>query len=163
MIDIDIDEDDIRAIHSPARISDTISYEDIRLSKSLPLLISYDLVDLTGQYGFQQEMTPADTANYFRIMKYLSGKSIDDLEEMKRELHLYHSTTFSKTLREQLQRLTPGKSIGYPLIYHVGLYTDESGNANRNTGTRSPRVFFMMGQYGIIHILFFDPFHEILR
>lgn len=163
MIDIDIDEDDLRAIHSPARISDTISYEDIRLSKSLPLLISYDLVDLTGQYGFQQTMTAADTSNYFRIMKYLSGKCIDDLEEMKRELHLYHSTTFSKTLREQLQRLTPGKSIGYPLIYHVGLYTDEGGNANRNTNTRSPRVFFMMGQYGIIHILFFDPFHEILQ
>ena len=76
MIDIDIDEDDLRAIHSPAHISDTISYEDVRLSKSLPLLISYDLVDLTGQYGFQQEMTPTDTSNYFRIMKYLSGKSI---------------------------------------------------------------------------------------
>ena len=163
MIDIDIDEDDLRAIHSPAHISDTISYEDVRLSKSLPLLISYDLVDLTGQYGFQQEMMPTDTSNYFRIMKYLSGKSIDDLEEMKRELHLYHSTTFSKTLREQLQRLTPGKNIGYPLIYHVGLYTDGSGNADRNTNTRSPRVFFMMGQYGIIHILFFDPFHEILQ
>lgn len=163
MIDIDIDEDDLRTIHSPARISDTISYEDIRLSKSLPLLISYDLVDLTGPYGFQQKMTPADTSSYFRIMKYFSGKSIDDLEEMKRELHLYHSTTFSRVLREQLQRLTPNKKIGYPLIYLVGLYTDENGNANRSTDTRSPRVFFMMGQYRIIHILFFDPFHEILK
>ncbi len=163
MIDIDIDEDDLRAIHSPARISDTISYEDIRLSKSLPLVISYDLVDITGDYGFQQEMTNADTVNYFRIMKYLSGKSIDNLEEMKRELHLYHSTTFSRKLREQLQRLTPGKDIGYPLIYHVGLYTAENGDANRETGIRSPRVFFMIGQYGIIHVLFFDPYHEILK
>lgn len=163
MIDIDIDEEDLRAIHSPAHISDTISYEDIRLAKSLPLVISYDLVDLTGEYGFQQPMTNDDTANYFRIMKYLSGKSIDDLEEMKRELHLYHSRTFSRRLREQLQRLTPGKDIGYPLIYHVGLYTAADGNASRESGVRSPRVFFMIGQYGIIHVLFFDPYHEILK
>lgn len=163
MIDIDIDEEDIRAIHSPAHINDIISYEDIRVSKSLPLVVSYDLVDLTGIYGFQQDMTHEDTQGYFRIMKYLSGKSIDDLEDMKRELHLFHSMNFSKTLRTQLQRLTPGKDIDYPLIYHVGLYTDSDGNANREANVRSPRIFFMMGQYGIIHVLFFDPFHEILK
>lgn len=37
MIDIDIDEEDLRAIHSPARIGDTISYDDIRLSKKKSL------------------------------------------------------------------------------------------------------------------------------
>lgn len=163
MIDIDIDEDDIRTIHSPANLGQEISYEDIRLSKSLPIVVSYDLIDITGEYGFQQPMTNEDTENYFRIMKCLSGKSIDQLEEMKRELHLYHSATFSRCLREQLQRLTPDKSVGYPLIYHVGLYTSKDELASRETGVRSPRVFFMIGQYGIIHMLFFDPYHEILR
>lgn len=163
MFDIDLNEEDICAIHSPISLSDTISNEDIRVAKRLPLVISFDLVDTTGDYGFHQEMTNEDTSSYFRIMKTLSGKSIDDLEELKRELHLYHSSTYSKNLHKQLKKLSPNKDIGLPLIYHVGLYTSKNEKANREKGIRSPRIFFMMGKYGIIHILFFDPYHEILQ
>lgn len=69
---------------------------------------------------------------------------------MKRKLHLYHFHTFCRTLRKQLQLLAPGKDIGYPLIYHVELYTADDGNASRESGVRSPRVLFMIGLYGII-------------
>lgn len=47
-----------------------------------------------------------------------------------------------------------------PIIYHFALYTSKQ-QADRNKDIRSPRVYFMLGTYGFIYPLFFDPYHEI--
>jgi hypothetical protein len=39
------------------------------------------------------------------------------------------------------------------------LYTNDE--ASRETGVKSPRVYFILGTYGFVYILFFDPYHEI--
>ena len=40
------------------------------------------------------------------------------------------------------------------------LYESEKW-ADRETDTRCSRVYFMLGTYGHIYILFFDPYHEL--
>lgn len=47
------------------------------------------------------------------------------------------------------------------IVYHFGLYECDSRKASRNTGERSPRVYFLLGANGFIYILFFDPYHEL--
>lgn len=37
------------------------------------------------------------------------------------------------------------------------------GNACRETGVRSPRIYFMLGVYGLIYPLLFDPYHELTK
>jgi hypothetical protein len=52
---------------------------------------------------------------------------------------------------------------GDPIIFHFHLYNADGQMASRQTGIRAPRVYFMQGTYGVIYILFFDPYHEITR
>lgn len=46
------------------------------------------------------------------------------------------------------------------LAYHFSLY-DTDRWADRSTDTRNSRVYFILGTYGHIYILFFDPYHEL--
>ncbi|MEA3445933.1 MAG: hypothetical protein U9R19_14535, partial [Bacteroidota bacterium] len=48
-----------------------------------------------------------------------------------------------------------------PPIGQFALYTDNEVEANRETGNKSPRIFFMLGHFGVFYILFYDPYHEI--
>ena len=47
------------------------------------------------------------------------------------------------------------------LIYHFALEPDCKETADRSKGCRNARVYFLVGKFGIVHILFFDPYHEI--
>lgn len=47
------------------------------------------------------------------------------------------------------------------LIYHFALEPDSKTVANRVQNTRNARVYFLVGKFGIVHILYFDPYHEI--
>ena len=48
-----------------------------------------------------------------------------------------------------------------PLIFHFALDPNNHNQADRARHIRNPRVYFMVGRNGMIHILFFDPYHEI--
>ncbi len=48
-----------------------------------------------------------------------------------------------------------------PEIYHFALYTAENEVADRTKGIRSPRIYFVLADYGRIYPLFFDPYHEL--
>lgn len=155
----DLDEDDLFDIHSPVGLGSKLQDADLALSHKCPVVVSYALLD-TGQtdYHFMQEFTHRDTQAYFRMMKEISGRTIEDLMENPRAHHFYR-TDVRGNLKKVLGRVNPDCVKGNPLIYHFALYTNE--NADRNTGVRSPRIYFMLGLYGIIYMLFFDPFHEI--
>lgn len=140
-----------------------ISNRDVRCSCLLPLRISYEYLDMgKTQYGFDQQFTLKDTQTYFDCMKYLSGKTVDELMDDDR-FQLRRHSALHKTLKENLSQLKPDIVKGEPIIFHFSLYTDNVEVAARDKGVRSPRIYFMQGLYGVIYPLFFDPYHEITK
>lgn len=140
-----------------------ISNEDVRCSCLLPLRISYEYLDMgKTAYGFDQPFTLEDTQAYFDCMKYLSGKTIDELMDDDR-FRLRRHSALHRPLQETLSRLKPDIVKGEPIIFHFPLYTNKVSIADREKNVRSPRIYFMQGLYGVIYPLFFDPYHEITK
>jgi hypothetical protein len=48
-----------------------------------------------------------------------------------------------------------------PPIGQFALYTKAEQKASRESGIKSPRVFFMIGEKSVFYILFIDLYHEI--
>lgn len=152
--------DDIHGVHE---VGERLSIEDTRLTKEVPIVISYELADMTDtDYHFRQEFKLEDTRAYFGAMKNISCHSINELiDESEHSFHFYRSMV-NQRMKELLLKLDPKAQPDYEstFIYHFALYTDPDG-ASRETGKRSPRIYFMLGRYGMIFPLFFDPYHEI--
>ena len=82
-----------------------ISNEDVRCSCMLPLRVSYEYLDMgKTKYGFDQQFTLKDTQTYFDCMKYLSGKTVDELMDDNR-FQLRRHSALHKTLKENLSQL----------------------------------------------------------
>lgn len=159
-----LSEDDFwEDIHGPHSVGEKLSIEDTRLSMNVPMVISYELADLdVTDYNFKQEFSLDDTQSYFSIMKEISCQSINEIiDESDHSLHFYRSKV-NKPMKDLLQKLDPDCDPDYQstFIYHFALSTDPLG-ASRESGRRSPRVYFMLGRNGMIFPLFFDPYHEI--
>lgn len=152
--------DDIHGIHD---VGERLSLEETKLSHNVPIVISYELADLDATaYHFKQEFLHDDTQKYFSIMKEISCQSINDIiDKSEHSLH-FHRSRVNKRLKKLLQKLDSKCAPDYQetFIYHFGLSTDPNG-ASRETGRRSPRIYFMLGRNGMIFPLFFDPYHEI--
>ena len=48
-----------------------------------------------------------------------------------------------------------------PQVGHFALSTHPDG-ADKTAGRKSPRIHFFIGRNATIHILFYDPYHEVL-
>lgn len=144
--------------------SKTLSNQDIANSHDYPIVVSYKLTDIgTTKYGFHQEFTQEDTEAYFRIMRRFAKTTLNQLINStdRHRLHLYR-TDLRGNLRRELEKLCPhGLDVSSSTIYHFALYQKKDITANRAKGIRSPRVYFILGSYGTIYPIFFDPFHEI--
>lgn len=162
---IEFFDDDIEQLRDDLLVEpwNVISNEDVRNSCLLPIRISYEYADLgKSEYGFNQKFNEKDTLAYFESMKYISGKTIDELL-IDDNLRLRRHSALHKPLRIALDKLDLGITKGEPIIFHFGLYTNKRSFASRDKGIRSPRIYFMQGSYGVIYPLFFDPYHEITK
>lgn len=165
---IDLTEEDLYDIHSPICVGEKLSNELIVQSLNTNITFSFANCDLGNtDYGFDQEFTDKDTRRLFMLLKEFSETSLQgmiDVKDQKDEegerLHLNRNNISGK-LKEILQAFSGADIDDNTIIYHFALYTDNSGASSRVKGIRSPRIYFMVGQYGIMHILFFDPYHEI--
>lgn len=156
----DIMNEDIHTINLREDFSKEIHYEDVRLSHDVPLLVRYDYVDLDKtDYHFLQEFTHEDTKGYFSRMKEFAGKNINSLLDNSRNYHFYRSE-LKGNVAAAVKKILPKAVSSHQIIYHFNLY-DTDSFANRTSGVRNPRIYFMLGTYGHIYILFFDPFHEL--
>lgn len=158
---IDLLPEDLYDLHAPVKWKDRISYDDLRLSQQVPIVVSYDLVDLEKTpYHFHQNFTLKDTQTYFSLMKRISGSTVNDLLDSEKNLHFYR-TDVRGNLKSLLHKISPQAVEANPLIFHFALYTDEGAIADRSKDIRAPRIYFMLGRNGIVYMLFFDPYHEI--
>ena len=161
------EHDDLRTMNTREKFDRQLSPADIRLSSNLPVIIRYDYIDLDAtEYHFKQPFSHDDTIGYFTRMKEFAGKSLDELMNMidkrtkKNKYHFYRNAVVKGKLREAVKRVLPKADLTNQIIYHFSLY-DTDGWADRKTGIRNTRVYFMLGTYGHIYILFFDPYHEL--
>ena len=152
--------DDFKTINTRDKFDKELTTEDVRLSADIPIVIRYDYVDLgKTAYHFRQVFTHEDTMGYFEKMKMFAGKSINALLQESRTHHFYRSELKGNLLKA-MQKVLPKSIDTHQIIYHFGLYESDKW-ADRKTDTRCPRVYFMLGTYGHIYILFFDPYHEL--
>lgn len=156
-----LEKEDFHTINSREKFDKELTVEDVRLSTDLPIVVRYDYIDLdaTG-YNFWQEFTHEDTKGYFSRMKYFAGKSINKLLGEDRTLH-FHRSELKGNVRKAVERILPKSVDTNQIVYHFGLYDSNGIWADRSTDTRCSRVYFMLGTYGHVYVLFFDPYHEL--
>ncbi len=162
------DEDIACEMHAPLKLGSGLSNEDISVSLRMPITFSFANVDIDRtEYSFSQQFDNRDTLRLFKLLKRFSIHTLDELlegcndkDEENERLHLYRNDIRGK-LRELFSGLGEKADCDNSMVYHFALYTAKDEKADRETGVRSPRVYFMVGQFGIMHILFFDPYHEI--
>ncbi len=155
------EKEDLETINSRERFDKELTVDDVRLSHDLPIVVRYDYVDLDKtEYNFWQLFTHEDTKGYFERMKFFAGKSINKLLNEPRATH-FHRSELKGNIKAAIQKILPKSIDSNQIVYHFGLYDDNSKWAERASDTRCSRVYFMLGSYGHIYVLFFDPFHEL--
>lgn len=154
------EKEDFITLNSKERFNKELSADDVQLSEDLPIVVRYDYVDLgTTDYHFWQKFTLEDTMGYFGKMRQFAGKSINQLLIEAKSDH-FHRSTLTGKVKKAVRAILPKSIDTNQIIYHFGLY-DTDRWADRNTDTRCSRVYFILGTYGHIYILFFDPYHEL--
>tara|TARA_R110001632_G_scaffold232421_1_gene373163 strand:- start:3310 stop:3834 length:525 start_codon:yes stop_codon:yes gene_type:complete len=160
-------------------ISNLIEYEErdlkFRLGDDFPITftttpsIAYDYLNINDDldYSFhnpeflkmESEEFPnkSDYNIYFDKIKNLCKKSLD--ESLNNSSHKEHLKTVNpnKNLVNVVKKIFKKNHIPpeqLPQFGEFGLYTNKKSN-------RAPRVFFFIGNAGMIYILFYDPFHKI--
>lgn len=156
-----LDDEQVKAIHQSYKVSNKLTYDEIRLSRKTHIVICYDYIRLHGDYGFLDESFGSREAmEYFSKMKDFSGKSFEDIIDATNYEYHFHPTTIKGKIKEELKKEF-GKHISFDdlIVHHFALYTED--RADRATGKKSPRIHFLLGKYGMVYILFYDPYHEL--
>lgn len=155
---------------SPEDISADFLYskltnEDVAASLNAKIHVVYDLIDLEkSDYNFKQSFCNDEANLYFECMYLFSQKTINEIidSDYKKKYH-FNSSKIQGCLRGALVKIgfPLGKVDEEPLIYHFALDSECDKYANRSMGIRNSRLYFVVGNRGAIHPLFFDPFHEL--
>lgn len=159
MINLSFDDtDDLK----PISLGEQLSNEDLVDSQCQCISIQYNAIDLgETRYGFHQTFEGNEANLYFERMKEFSENTLKKIREnADHELHFYR-TDIRGNLKELFDAIDPKIAEANPLIFHFALDPNNKNYANRGKHVRNPRVYFMVGRSGMIHILFFDPYHEI--
>ena len=84
--DIDIQPDELARLNTPDSFKNSLSYDDVQLSKDLPIVVKYDYIDLNvTDYHFKQEFLLRDTQEYFTMMKEISLDTMHDYYKARHE------------------------------------------------------------------------------
>lgn len=132
----------------------TIAYDYLNIDDDLDYSFHH-----SEFHSFTCEKSPkkSDYNIYFDKIKALCTKTLDD------SINNSHYTEHLKVINPNKKLLDIVKKIfGVSYISHeqlpqfgeLGLYTNKVGN-------KAPRIFFFIGNLGVIYILFYDPFHSI--
>lgn len=159
MINLSFDDTDLCP---PATLGVSLSNEDLIDSQNQFISVQYNEIDLGDtDYSFSQKFEGDEANLYFKKMKEFSERTINDIRENSSyKLHFYRSD-IRGNLKRIFDRIDKNIAKADPLIFHFALDPNNKNTADREHNIRNPRVYFMVGRNGMIHILFFDPYHEI--
>lgn len=159
---IDLNFDDTIDIEYPARLTEKLSDQDLWDSQNQCISVQYNEIDLGDtKYGFDQGFEGNEANLYFERMREFSEQTLNDIwEGADYKLH-FHRSNVSGNIKYIFDSIDPKIAKVNPLIFHFALDPTNKNHADREKHIRNPRVYFMVGRNGMIHILFFDPYHEI--
>lgn len=159
---IDLNFEDTSDLHFPAKLTENLSTRDLVDSQNQCISVQYNQIDLgnTG-YGFNQAFEGNEANLYFERMREFSKRTLNDIREnASYKLH-FNRTDIRGNIKRIFDSINPKIAKANPLIFHFALDPDNHSIADRDKNIRNPRVYFMVGRNGMIHVLFFDPYHEI--
>lgn len=159
---IDLNFEDTSDFTFPAKLTENLSTEDLVDSQNQCISVQYNQIDLGGTgYGFDQAFEGNEANLYFERMREFSEQTLNDIREnASYKLH-FNRTDIRGNIKRIFDSINPNIAKANPLIFHFALDPNNRNRADRNKGVRNPRVYFMVGRNGMIHVLFFDPYHEI--
>lgn len=159
---IDLNYDDTGDFDLPASLTENLSVEDLTDSQNLCVSVQYNEIDLgSTNYGFDQPFEGNEANLYFKRMKEFSERTLNEIRENSNYRLHFNRTDVRGNLKHIFDSIDPKIAKVNPLIFHFALDPDNKNHANREKNIRNPRIYFMVGRNGMIHILFFDPYHEI--
>ncbi len=140
---------------------DKILYQDFETRTPL---FSYDYIDLEGDFSFLHENSDQkDFHHYFKALSAISKKPLAELRDGIKDLH-FHKVDLTTKVREIFLKKFGSRvdDSDPPALYQIGLYTEELVDEPESK-SKAPRVFFLLGNWSIFYVIFFDPYHEILK
>lgn len=145
-----------------AHLADNIDNNDLRESQSCPISVQYNEIDLGDtEYGFNQPFVGNEANLYFERMNAFSEMSINDIIDQGIHSWHFYRTGIKGEIKRLFDRIDSAIAKANPMIFHFALDPECKTIANRTTGERNARIYFMVGYNGMIHPLFFDPYHEL--
>lgn len=159
---IDLNWEDTGDFELPAMLTDSLSNEDLVDSQNQCISVQYNEIDLgESGYGFDQPFEGNEANLYFERMREFSEQSLNEIRENAGYKLHFNRTDVRGNIKRIFDKIDPKIAKANPLIFHFALDPNNKNNADRKMNVRNPRVYFMVGRNGMIHILFFDPYHEI--
>lgn len=149
-------------VDMPALLTDELSSADLADSQSQCISVQYNEINLEGtNYGFDQPFEGKEANLYFQRMKEFSERTITDIRKNSSYKLHFNRTDIHGNIKKIFDQIDPNIAKVNPLIFHFALDPNNQNHADRSKHIRNPRIYFMVGRNGMIHILFFDPYHEI--
>lgn len=159
---IDLQPDDTGNFLFPATLDEHLSFEDLVDSQNQCISVQYNEIDLGDtNYGFNQPFEGNEANLYFERMRQFSEQSINDIRENASYRLHFNRTDVRGNIKRIFDQINPNIAKANPLIFHFALDPDNKNHADRRSNIRNPRIYFMVGRNGMIHMLFYDPYHEI--
>ena len=146
-----------------ARLTDALDWRDLQESQDCLIRVQYNEIDMgRTPYHFNQPFEGNEANLYFQRMKEFAGLSVNYIVEHSDYRSHFYRSDIRGNLKKVFDSINKNIAKANPLIFHFALDPDSKvTEASRSTGARNPRVYFMIGYGGMIHILFFDPYHEL--
>lgn len=161
---IDLSEFDVEEHEGVvAHLTDELDWCDLQESQDCLITVQYNEIDLgRSAYHFNQPFVGNEANLYFQRMKEFAGLTVNYIVEHSDHKSHFYRSDIRGNLKKVFDAIDPKIAKANPLIFHFALDPDSKvTDADRSTGKRNPRVYFMIGYNGMIHILFFDPYHEL--
>lgn len=155
-------EEDLTDNTPIAHLANKMDNVDVRESQDYLISVQYNEIDLgKTTYGFDQEFKGNEANQYFERMKTFSEMSINDIIDKGLYSWHFNRTGIKGNIKKVFDSIDPKIAKANPMIYHFALDPKCKITADRSKGNRNARVYFMVGYYGMIHPIFFDPYHEL--
>ena len=161
---IDLSDFDIEDFGAPlAHLTEELDWQDLQESQDCLITVQYNEVDLEKTpYHFNQPFVGNEANLYFQRMKEFSELSVNYIVDHSDYRSHFHRTDIRGNIKKVFDSIDTNIAKANPLIFHFALDPESKETAaDRKTGVRNPRIYFMIGYNGMIHILFFDPYHEL--
>ena len=128
------------------------------------ICFSYEYIDLgdTDYHFHQRCFDNYDIKHYFIKTKEYSPQTLNQLLDNLPYTDHFKIGSPPPVIKDLIETIAKRK-LGWdeiPTVGHFALYTNKN-EGDRAVGRKSPRIHFFVGKTATLHVLFYDPYHEL--